>query len=125
MGRSDAQYNVNCIGGNSVTETVATGLPGPCGPGPLSPKPQPSKFNRAAKSATQVFVGGQVVGTAVGCGVGVLVATGGTIATETYPLEGANAVEGCIGGGLIGFFEALPYSTLGAIVEFGWSYWGD
>jgi hypothetical protein len=91
-------------------------------------QPQPrqtqSRLNQASKAAWHTFVFGQAIGTGVGCGVGVLIATGATMATETYPLEGANAAEGCVGGGIIGFFEALPYSTLGAIADFGWTYSG-
>jgi RHS repeat-associated protein len=87
-------------------------------------QPQQSRLNQASKAALHTFVFGQAIGTGVGCGVGVLVATGVTVATETYPLAGATVPAGCVGGGLIGFFEALPYSGLGAIADFGWTYWG-
>lgn len=91
---------------------------------PQQPQPQQSRFNQAAKAAGHTLFWGQVIGTGVGCGVGALVAAGATAATETYPLAGATVPAGCIGGGMIGFFEALPYSTLGAIVDFGLTYWG-
>ncbi len=92
---------------------------------PQSPQqPQQSRLNQASKAALHTFVFGQAIGTGVGCGVGALVAAGGTAATETYPLAGATVPAGCVGGGIIGFFEALPYSTLGAIADFGWTYWG-
>jgi RHS repeat-associated protein len=83
-----------------------------------------SKLNQASNAALHTFVVGQAIGTGVGCGVGALVAAGATAATETYPLAGATVPAGCVGGGMIGFFEALPYSALGAIVDFGWTYWG-
>jgi hypothetical protein len=96
--------------------------------GPQQPQnpqpPQPSRLNQASKAALHTLVFGQAIGTGVGCGVGALVAAGATAATETYPLAGATVPAGCVGGGIIGFFEALPYSTLGAIADFGWTYWG-
>jgi hypothetical protein len=96
--------------------------------GPQQPQqpqqPQPSRLNQASKAALHTLVFGQAIGTGVGCGVGALVAAGATAATETYPLAGATVPAGCIGGGIIGFFDALPYSTLGAIADFGWTYWG-
>jgi RHS repeat-associated protein len=91
---------------------------------PQQQQPQQSRLNQASKAALHTFVFGQAIGTGVGCGVGLLVAGGATAATETYPLAGATLPAGCIGGGMIGFFEALPYSTLGAIADFGWTYWG-
>ena len=81
------------------------------------------RLNQASQAAWHTLLFGQAIGTGVGCGVGALVAAGGTAATETYPLAGATVPAGCIGGGMIGFFEALPYSTLGAIADFGWTYW--
>jgi RHS repeat-associated protein len=87
-------------------------------------QPQQSRLNQAVKAAGHTLFWGQVIGTGVGCGVGALVAGGATAATETYPLAGETIPAGCVGGGMIGFVEALPYSTLGAIVDFGLTYWG-
>jgi hypothetical protein len=114
---SASKVDVNCSDegrctSNQTVNVTDTALP-----------KQRTKLDQAVTAAMHVFVGGQVVGTGVGCGVGI-VAGGLTMATETYPLAGATIPEGCVGGGMVGFFEALPYSTLGAIFEFGWSYWG-
>jgi RHS repeat-associated protein len=103
-------------------------LANPCannsgGPANSPQQPQQSRLNRASNAALHTFVFGQAIGTGVGCGVGVLVAAGLTAATDTYPLAPATLPEGCIGGGMIGFVEALPYSFLGAIGDFGWTYW--
>jgi RHS repeat-associated protein len=98
-----------------------------CKPGSGNCKAQDngqSKLNQASKAALHTFVFGQVIGTGVGCGTGLLVAGGATMATDTYPLAGATLPAGCVGGGVIGFFEALPFSTLGAMADFGWTYMG-
>jgi hypothetical protein len=47
------------------------------------------------------------------------------VAVSRATRPGATIPEECVGGVMIGFFEALPYSTLRAIFEFGWSYWGN
>jgi len=77
---------------------------------------------QASRAAWHTMILGQAVGTVAGCGIGVLVASGATAVTETYPLAGQTLPEGCIGGAAIGFFEALPYSMITAIAEFGWVY---
>jgi RHS repeat-associated protein len=83
-----------------------------------------SKLNQAASAAWRDFKIGEGVGAGVGCLTGVLVATGATAATDTWPLAGATVPAGCVAGGIIGVFEALPYSVIGAGVDFGLTYYG-
>ncbi len=82
-----------------------------------------SNLNNAANAAWHTFLVGEGVGAVGGCGVGVLVATGATAATETWPLGAATVPAGCVGGSIIGATEALPWSLGGAIVDFAWTYW--
>ena len=81
---------------------------------PQNPQPpQPSRLNQASKAALHTLVFGQAIGTGVGCGVGALVAAGATAATGRHPLAGATVPAGCVGGGIIGFFDGSPIFDTG------------
>jgi hypothetical protein len=61
----------------------------------------------------------------IGCGAGVLIGTGVVAATDTFPLEGAGIVAGCIGGAAIGAAEAVPGVVIANMGEAIWSVGGD
>ncbi len=54
------------------------------------------RLHQASRAGLRTMFLGQVGGTAIGCGVGALIAGGATAATDTYPLAGATIPGGCI-----------------------------
>lgn len=86
---------------------------------------QHSKLGNAIESGKRVFIGGQIIGTAGGVVMGLLVAGGFTVATDSYPFAGQTLPSGAISGGIVGFVEALPFSLAAGGLDFAWNYyWG-
>jgi RHS repeat-associated protein len=118
----DSGLGGGVVGGTGGVPTP----PGGGGPrGPEKPKTNPKKAcaDKAAKVFFRDFMIGETAG-AVGGGIaGGLVAAGATAATDTYPFAGQTIPSGITAGAIIGVFEALPLTTLGASIDTAITYY--